>query len=259
MRASPDSCDRIALGMSAHTRRAYGTTRDAGHPVATHSFIRDRATLTNSRQIIEEPKTLATRQSSTERKRELEQYIGSVLRSARIQQALTIADVAELAGLSRGMVSKIENGQVATSLDSLARMTSALGLTLSQLFRDYDSAEGGAQLVKAGQGMEVVRRGTRRGHTYHLLAYSRGHQKNFEPFLISMDDESEAFPTFQHEGTQLIYLLQGRIDYRHGNQVYELEEGDTFTFDARVPHGPERLVRVPIRFLAVTIFDGHDS
>ncbi|PAU80525.1 XRE family transcriptional regulator [Halovibrio salipaludis] len=200
------------------------------------------------------PKTLATRVVDEDRQMGLESYIGTVLRQTRINQELTIADVAELAGLSRGMVSKIENGQVATSLDSLARLTSVLGLTLSQLFRDYDSPEGGAQHVKAGDGLEVVRRGTKKGHTYHLLAYNRGHQRNFEPFLISMDDESEAFPTFQHEGVQFIYMLEGQIDYRHGQHVYTLEPGDSFTFDAQVPHGPERLNRVPIRFLAMTVF-----
>ncbi len=201
------------------------------------------------------PKTLATRRTDAERSHGLERYIGAVLRQARAAQSLTIADVAELAGLSSGMVSKIENGQVATSLDSLARLTGVLGLTLSQLFRDYDSPEGSAQLVRAGEGLEVVRRGTRQGHTYHMLAYSRGHQRNFEPFLISMDDESEAFPTFQHEGMQFIHMLQGRLEYRHGKQVYSLDQGDSLTFDARVPHGPERLIQVPIRFLAMTIFD----
>lgn len=206
------------------------------------------------------PKTLATRHADSERRMGLEQYIGAVLRQRRVAQGLTIADVAERADLSRGMVSKIENGQVGISLDSLERLTVALGLTLSQLFRDYDSPEGGAQHVKSGEGLEVVRRGTRKGHTYHMLAYHRGQPRSFEPFLISMDDESEAFPTFQHEGTQFLHMLQGVIEYRHGKQVYRLEEGDSFTFDAQVPHGPERLVEVPIRFLAVTVFgDGHGA
>lgn len=204
------------------------------------------------------PRTLATRFTDSDRDRALERYIGTVLRQQRIERDLTIADVAGLAGLSRGMVSKIENGQVATSLDSLARLTEALGITFSQLFRDYDSPEGGAQLVKAGDGLEVVRRGTRKGHTYHLLAYNRGHQRNFEPFLISMDDESEAFPTFQHEGMQFLHMLTGEIEYRHGKHIYTLEAGDSFTFDARVPHGPERLVTVPLRFLAITVFDDGD-
>lgn len=207
------------------------------------------------------PRTLATRRTDADgggRQLGLERYLGSVLRQARAEQGLTIAEVADLAGLSAGMVSKVENGHVSTSLDSLARITQALGMTLSQLFRDYDATESRAQLVKSGEGLEVVRRGTRNGHTYHLLAYDRGQHKRFEPFLISMDDQSEAFPTFQHEGTQLIYMLCGRIDYRHGNQVYALEPGDAFTFDAQVPHGPERLVEVPIRFLAVTVFgDGN--
>ncbi len=206
------------------------------------------------------PKTLATRHTHSGDRMGLERYIGAILRQKRLAQGLTIADVAELADLSRGMVSKIENGQVGTSLDSLERLTVALGLTLSQLFRDYDSPEGGAQHVKRGAGLEVVRRGTRKGHTYHMLAYHRGQPRNFEPFLISMDDESEAFPTFQHEGTQFLYMLQGVIEYRHGKQIYRLEEGDAFTFDAQVPHGPERLVQMPIRFLAVTVFsDGHGT
>lgn len=205
------------------------------------------------------PKTLATRSTDLDRRMGLERYIGAVLRQTRMEQDLTIADVAERAELSRGMVSKIENGQVATSLDSLARLTGVLGLTLSQLFRDYDSPEGGAQHIKAGDGLEVVRRGTKQGHTYHLLAYNRGSQRNFEPFLISMDDDSEAFPTFQHEGMQFIYMLQGLIDYRHGQYVYRLEPGDSFTFDAQVPHGPETLVEVPIRFLAVTVFHANSG
>ena len=201
------------------------------------------------------PRTLATRHSNTSRRGALERYIGAILRQKRIDQELTIANVAELAGLSAGMVSKIENGQVSTSLESLQNLTGALGLTFSQLFRDYDSPEGGAQHVKRGEGLEVVRRGTRRGHTYNLLSYSRGQPRNFEPFLISMDDESEAFPTFQHEGMQFIHMLEGIIEYRHGNECYWLERGDSLTFDAQVPHGPERLVEVPIRFLAITVFD----
>lgn len=206
------------------------------------------------------PKTLATRHTDSSNRMGLERYIGAILRQKRLAQGLTIAAVAELAGLSRGMVSKIENGQVGVSLETLERLTVVLGLTLSQLFRDYDSPEGGAQHVRCGEGLEVVRRGTRKGHTYHMLAYHRGQPQNFEPFLISMDDESEAFPTFQHEGTQFLYMLQGVIEYRHGKQIYRLEQGDAFTFDAQVPHGPERLVDVPIRFLAMTVFgDDHGA
>lgn len=183
--------------------------------------------------------------------RGLDQYIGHVLRSYRMAQNLTLADVAELAELSRGMLSKIENGQVSTSLDTLQRLTSSLGITLSQFFRNYDVPEGSAQHVKSGEGLEVVRRGTKRGHTYHLLAYDQGPQKAIEPFLVTIDDASEVFPTFTHPGVEFIYILSGKLEYRHGRSTYILEPGDSLTFTGDVPHGPERLIMVPIRLLAI--------
>lgn len=183
--------------------------------------------------------------------RSLDHYIGSVLREQRLAQSLTLEDVAGLAGLSRGMLSKIENGQVSASLDTLQRLVAALGTTLTNLFRNYDVPEGGAQHIKAGEGLEVVRRGTKRGHTYHLLAYDQGPQKQVEPFLITMDDASEVFPTFKHPGIEFIYMLEGKLEYRHGRNTYLLEPGDSLTFKGSIPHGPERLIKVPIRFLAI--------
>jgi transcriptional regulator with XRE-family HTH domain len=184
----------------------------------------------------------------------LRNYLGRALRDRRREHALTITDVAELARISPGMLSKIENGQVAPTLDVIERTCTALGLTLGKLFQNYAVPDGSAQQVKAGQGMEVVRVGTKRGHTYHLLAYGRGPRKLFEPFLITMNDQSEAFPSFQHEGTEFIYMLQGRIAYRHGRNTYRLEPGDALTFAGNVLHGPEHLIEVPIRFLSIIIY-----
>jgi transcriptional regulator with XRE-family HTH domain len=181
----------------------------------------------------------------------LERYIGSTVRDMRQKLGLTIAEIAEQTGISRGMLSKIENAQTATSLETLAKLASALGVSLSAFFRNYDVPGGGAQLVKNGEGMEVVRRGTKRGHTYHLLAYDQGPTKLFEPFLITMDDASEVFPTFEHPGTEFIYVLEGKLEYRHGQSTYLLEPGDALTFRGDIPHGPEKLIELPIRFITI--------
>ena len=186
--------------------------------------------------------------------RPLERYVGGTIRTLRTRLRLTLAEVSAQAGISRGMLSKIENGQAATSLDTLSRLADALGVSLAQLFRDFDPPAGSAQLVKASEGMQVVRRGTKRGHTYHLLAYDRGPRKSFEPFLITMDDASEVFPRFEHPGTEFIHVLKGELEYRHGRQLYRLEPGDSLTFRGDVPHGPERLVKLPIRFLSVIVY-----
>ncbi|PSB32306.1 helix-turn-helix domain-containing protein [Chlorogloea sp. CCALA 695] len=184
----------------------------------------------------------------------LERYIGNTIRQLRQKHRLTIAEVCDRANISRGMLSKIENAQTATSLETLAKLASALGVSLSTLFRNYNMPEGDAQLVKSGEGMEVVRRGTKCGHTYHLLAYDRGSTKLFEPFLIAMDDASEAFPTFEHPGVEFIHMLQGKIEYRHGQSTYLLKPGDSLTFQGDIPHGPERLIELPIVFLAIIYY-----
>jgi transcriptional regulator with XRE-family HTH domain len=181
----------------------------------------------------------------------LEQYLGLQIKRQRQAQDLKLSDVAKIADISQGMLSKIENAQVSTSLDTLSRLCDVLGLPLSKLFSEYDQQDGSALLVKADQGMEVVRRGTEKGHTYHLLNHTRGPKKSFEAYMVSMDDASEEFPTFSHPGTEFLHLLEGELIYRHGNQLYRMEAGDSLTFEGEIPHGPEELVQVPIRMLSI--------
>ena len=78
--------------------------------------------------------------------------------------------------------------------------------------------------------------------------------KLFEPFLITMDDASETFPTFEHAGTEFLYMLEGEVTYRHGDQLFHLTPGDSLFFDADARHGPEVLNRLPARYLSVICY-----
>jgi len=201
---------------------------------------------------------LMTMSNETAPRLKLEQYLGLQIKRQRQAQDLKLSDVAKIADISQGMLSKIENAQVSTSLDTLSRLCDVLGLPLSKLFSEYDQQDGSALLVKADQGMEVVRRGTEKGHTYHLLNHTRGPKKSFEAYMVSMDDASEEFPTFSHPGTEFLHLLEGELIYRHGNQLYRMEAGDSLTFEGEIPHGPEALVQVPIRMLSIMNY-GNDK
>ncbi len=181
----------------------------------------------------------------------LTDFLGGALKQRRLAQHLTMQNVADLCDISRGMLSRIENGQAAPSLDTLHRICRGMGISMSNLFKDFDVPDGGARYVPRGEGMVVVRRGTKRGHSYELLSYDQGPKKLFEPFLITLDDESEVFPRFQHEGTEFIYMLEGELEYRVGKHSYLLNPGDAITFLGNIPHGPEALGKVPIRFLSV--------
>ncbi|KAB7552925.1 helix-turn-helix domain-containing protein [Verminephrobacter eiseniae] len=184
----------------------------------------------------------------------LEESVGAAIRELRLREGLTIAQVSEQAGISRGMLSKIETGSTMAGLDTLARIARTLGVAMSVLFGKYDASAAMAQHVKRGAGMEVVRRGTKSGHSYHLLAYGQGPVKWFEPFLITMADDSQRYPSFQHPGTEFLYMLEGVIEYRCGQQTYVLEPGDALSFDGQALHGPENLMQCPIRFLSIIIY-----
>lgn len=188
----------------------------------------------------------------------LDQYLGMKVKQARVESGLKIADVASLSGISQGMVSKIENAQVATSLDTLQRLCAAIGMSMSKLFSDFDKPDGNAHFTVAGEGIEVVGRGTQKGHKYQLLAYQRGGKRNIEPFLITMDDVSEVFPTFSHPGEEFIYLVEGRLIYQHGNNEYQMGPGDSLVFDANIPHGPMKLLEVPLKLISVIHYNDHN-
>jgi transcriptional regulator with XRE-family HTH domain len=181
--------------------------------------------------------------------------IGRVARQLREAQGLTLAEAAANAEISVAMLSRIETGRVTPSLETLVSLSAALGVRPSTLLQDLGEDSDSAQHVPSGRGLEVVRRGTRRGHTYHLLAAQRGPNKVFEPFLVTFTDKSETFPGFQHAGTEFIYILSGVLRYRHGTESFLLQPGDSLSFRGEIPHGPEKLEKVPIRMLSIIVYD----
>ncbi|MDX1514031.1 MAG: XRE family transcriptional regulator [Gammaproteobacteria bacterium] len=183
---------------------------------------------------------------------QLEIAIGQQVRSFRKQIGATVAEVANQAGLSPGMLSKIENGLTSPSLATLKSLSMALNVPFTSFFRKYEE-ERDASYVPAGTGLNIERRGTRAGHQYQLLGHTIGKQVFVEPYLITLTEKSDVFPLFQHDGVEFIYMLEGEVSYRHGAKTYPLKRGDALFFDADAPHGPDELVRLPIRFLSVII------
>lgn len=185
----------------------------------------------------------------------LETRIGEVIRQQRMAANVTLASLGQGCGISSAMLSRIENGMASASLDSLERICSALGIGMANLFQEVDQKTGEAQLLKTDEQMEVVRVGTQYGYRYALLSYNRGPRKTFEPFLVEMNKQSEAWPRFSHPGTEFIFMLEGKLEYRFGDKIYLLEPGDTLTFAGNVVHGPERMLADYVKFIAVIVYD----
>lgn len=183
---------------------------------------------------------------------ELEVAIGNQVRAFRKQLNVTVVELAKQAHLSPGMLSKIENGVTSPSLATLRALSRALNVPVTSFFRKYEEQRD-CTFVRAGEGLIIERRGTRAGHQYQLLGHTVRKRVSVEPFLISLTEESEVFPIFQHTGVEFVYMLEGEMVYRHASETYQLTPGDSLFFDADAPHGPDELLALPIRFLSVIV------
>lgn len=183
----------------------------------------------------------------------LERAIAAQVRGHRLASGLTVAEMAVRAGISKAMLSKIENAQTSCSLTTVARLAAALDVPATALFRGADT-EREAVFTLAGAGARITARGTRIGHDYTLLGALRGPHKRMEAHLVALTERSEVFPLFQHPGTELLYMLEGEMTYSHGEANYPLRPGDALQFDGEGVHGPQELVSLPIRFLSVVAY-----
>jgi transcriptional regulator with XRE-family HTH domain len=185
--------------------------------------------------------------------RPLEASIGFEVRRLRKSFDLTVTELGAAAGISAGMLSKIENGSISPSLGTLDALAKALNVSISRLFAETDERRD-CTFVKAGAGVRIERRGTKAGHLYDLLGHSLGGTIGVEPYLITLAEDAAPYTDFRHAGVEFIYMLSGKVRYRHGDRTYLMEPGDALFFDAAARHGPEDLIMVPMRYLSIIVY-----
>lgn len=218
----------------------------------------------------------------------LERAIAVQVRRHRRARGMTVGELAVRAGISKAMLSKIENSLTSSSLTTLARLAAALDVSVTALFRGADvddrevvltPADGGARIIAPGQPgrPRVPADGTGTGTGTEVGAHPldrtiplcspapslrkelRGPHRRMEAHLVTLAERSEVFPLLQHPGTELLFMLEGEMVYGHGEATYTLGPGDSLQFDGQGVHGPQELLALPIRFLSVVAYgDGQE-
>src|SRR2546429_3674614 len=184
----------------------------------------------------------------------LEEALGTAIaarvREFRLQLGWTVGQLAAQSRLSKGMVSKIENAQASPSLATLARLSEALQVPVTAFFRGLNE-EQDVMLVKAGRGLNIEHKGSGAGHRYESLGIMRAPSNTLEPLRVTLTERSNTFPLYQHAGTELIYMLSGRMEYGYGSARYLLESGDVLQFIGGVPPRAPAPVVLPPPFLSL--------
>jgi|SRR6266566_1851653 len=187
----------------------------------------------------------------------LEAGIGAEVRRLRKSLDLTVAELGLAAGISAGMLSKIENGAISPSLATLKALAQALNVPISALFAETEERRD-CSFVKTGRGVRIERRGTKAGHLYDLLGHSLRGEIAVEPYLITLRRNAVPYTNFRHGGVEFIYMLSGKVRYLHADRSYLMEPGDALFFDAAARHGPEELIETPMQYLSIIIYPRRD-
>lgn len=167
--------------------------------------------------------------------------IGRKVRRLRQEQRLTLQQLAEATGLSKPLLSQVENDQVIPPLATLLRIAKALRVSLHHFFQDEGDSEK-CILVRAGDRRPQPRRAaggdpSAPPYSYHSLAAGK-RLRNMEPFLVEFDarDWSEEM-LVSHQGEEFLFLLEGELELHYGEQVMTMHAGDSVYYDSTEPHG----------------------
>jgi transcriptional regulator with XRE-family HTH domain len=166
--------------------------------------------------------------------------LGKKIRNLRKQRGLTLQAVSDMTGLSKPLLSQVENNLAAPPIATLIKISTALGVKISHFFQDH-ALEERIALVRKDERYGVKKlshhdRATEIGYRYESLAYPML-EKQMEPFIAEFEvrDESELLYN-NHRGEEFLFLLEGRLEFRSPGRTCVLEVGDSLYFDSGISH-----------------------
>lgn len=160
---------------------------------------------------------------------EIGKIIAANLKRLREEQNLSQGQLAEKAGVSKVVVSQIEKGDANPTINTIWKMTGALGLPYTSLL---DSPNPQAVHVRKQDITALTE------DRYHIFSYyPKSAERNFELYEIEMDAGCE-HPSIGHSSNSFEYILvtEGQITLRVGDRDYPLDTEDALYFDASLPH-----------------------
>lgn len=166
--------------------------------------------------------------------------LGKKIRALRKKRALTLQAVSDITGLSKPLLSQIENNLAAPPIATLIKISTALGVKISHFFQDHtlddrivvvrkDERYGVDKLYHHDHAAEI-------GYRYEALAYPML-DKQMEPFLAVFENRSDEDLLYNnHKGEEFLFLLEGRLEFKSPTRGVVLEVGDSLYFDSAISH-----------------------
>ena len=161
--------------------------------------------------------------------------VGARLRALRIEQGLSVNELAMRAGVSAGTVSQVERNKANPSVRILERLRQALSVPLTALLEEDDAISDpvvGDFVRKAAERpvFEVGKHGMQK----ELLSPHGDHDLKMMIILVPAGAGSDE--VLVGVGEKAGWVLEGTIVLNVGDRRAVLKAGDSFQFKSTVPH-----------------------
>jgi len=155
--------------------------------------------------------------------------IGERLRAAREGIGLTLDQTAELSGLSKAHLSRLESAERQPSIAALLALSEALGTPVSVLLGENPDASPLAIFT------EAVERHDSKGLS---LAPCSGYAGSsaLEAMRVTVEPDRPLTSPAHHRGEEWLYVLAGILRLEYDGEVHHLGPGVSAHFDAERPH-----------------------
>lgn len=171
--------------------------------------------------------------------------LGHRIRQTRTQKGITLQELSERSGLSKGFICQLENDKASPSLQALDRLSAGLGVPVALL------------LISQEERVHVVRANARQGYSMNgdglsvQLLSAPG--RNLKMMLLELaPGAATGGDNHVHEGEECHLVLEGTVRYRQGDEELTLNEGDSLHWHGYIPHRVENCSDRPARILCVT-------
>ena len=178
--------------------------------------------------------------------------LGDSLRRYRLSVGATIVSVAKRVGVSKGYISRIENGQATPSIAVLARLAAVYGVSIATFLEGDGHGDARISVVRRDERMPLNRDGSELGYAYEAIAY-RKTDRRVECFIATLPPVDSPRQVYRHAGEELFFVLEGQVHFFYGGCEYILNAGDCVYFDASVEHRGEAHNGTTAQALAVII------
>lgn len=187
--------------------------------------------------------------------------IGKKVRQLRSRRKLTLQQLSEKTGLSKPLLSQVENGHVVPPVATLLKIAAAVGVNISHFFQ-VEEREVRVSLTRAAERSSVGPRphqtGEEGGYAYESLEIHKA-RKSMQPLWVHFAPmATDKMVFYSHEGEECVYLMAGRAEFRTPEGSWTMEEGDCLYFDSDVPHAFRSLGKAPAEAFVIVYAGGRE-